>query len=320
MKKITVICAALWLSACGDSQNITQLKAHIFRFDDSIKLGNALDSRKMCSDTNWVEATDNRHREVIVYTCELTKFESFYREFIDKDINDIDAAVQHNKDIIKARETAIEQVTLAGKAMDALAKKGILQAYNDLTTSKEIDGKYRLGIIVTPDNYRFLKTGILYQVKGEDRLEDKQKVLDLQRTIIDEFKRERVKPDAYYSLGLASYDMFGRTTDNRSQIIARQISSLTDDIALSKKSLVSLNDKKVARTQVNKGLADIEIKQVLTFSIDNEEPKPISCEFILTWGDRRYSVSPSNCFQMSYVSVFTNGYRNMLFSLYQKIR
>ncbi|MEX6315003.1 hypothetical protein AB6G19_16165 [Providencia manganoxydans] len=320
MKKIIVILAVLWLSACGESQNITQLKAHIFHFDDSIKLGNALDSRKMCSNTDWVEMIDNRHREVVVYTCELTKFDSFYREFIDKDINNIDAAVQNNKDIIKAREAAIEQVTLSGNAMDTLAKKGILQAYNDLTTFREIDGKYQLGIIVTPDNYRFLQTGILYQVKGEDRLEDKQKVLDLQKTIINEFKRAGVKPDAYYSLGLASYDMFGRTTDNRNQIIARQISSLNDDIALSKKSLASLNDKKVALEKVKKGFADIEIKQVIMFSIDNEEPKPISCEFILTWGNEHYSVTPSNCFQMSYASVYTNGYRNMLFSLYQKIR
>lgn len=76
------------LSGCFEENIIETVKGLTFStIDPTLTLGNALDTRKMCKEVKWWLATDDRKREVVNYSCDLSGVTDYFTQWNDDAIN-----------------------------------------------------------------------------------------------------------------------------------------------------------------------------------------------------------------------------------------
>lgn len=69
---MTFLAANLLLAGCGDNTNIQQVKEMVTFNDNTITVGNALDHRSVCEKVKWETVNDERHRDIVRYTCQIS--------------------------------------------------------------------------------------------------------------------------------------------------------------------------------------------------------------------------------------------------------
>ncbi|MEX9791053.1 hypothetical protein AB7X21_21700 [Providencia rettgeri] len=72
MKKFTFLATSLLLVGCGDNAHIQQVKEMVAWNDNTITVGNALDHRAICQKVTWETVNDERHRDIVRYTCQIS--------------------------------------------------------------------------------------------------------------------------------------------------------------------------------------------------------------------------------------------------------
>ncbi|OCG35795.1 hypothetical protein A9G29_01815 [Gilliamella sp. Fer2-1] len=90
MKKYFIIIVVLFLTACGDSEEVKRVKALIYpQLDQTITVGNALENREICKSVNWKFLKDEKKRDIVEYNCNLdTKnAEKFLYAQLDDELN-----------------------------------------------------------------------------------------------------------------------------------------------------------------------------------------------------------------------------------------
>lgn len=87
---VTLIASAL--TGCFGEDKIKEVKGLTYdNIDPTNTLGNALDTRKMCKETKWEAGKDERKREVVTYTCELTGYEVYFSQWNDNYVGQLAA-------------------------------------------------------------------------------------------------------------------------------------------------------------------------------------------------------------------------------------
>lgn len=129
---------SMLLAGCGDNANIQQVKAMVTLNDNTITVGNALDHRSVCETVLWETGLDERHRDIVRYTCSISP--NIANSLIERHIRQAEEALL--KQVGDQAYTFSEQNKYAQlsrfylqnseKGLSALADSGLPLEYNQL--------------------------------------------------------------------------------------------------------------------------------------------------------------------------------------------
>lgn len=322
--KILILSPLIIISGCGDNEKIGNLKKHVFNYvDDTISLGNALDSKEICKSTRWNEYTDDRNRNVISYTCDLQNFSNIFENFIDLDIeyykNETGKIIDKNNNAIEINNSRIEQWKKLVSALNKIRNNNIDKEYNDVSKK----------LYVNTHDYRFIfNKSHGYSVNQYYDKELQNKMINLESKIRDIIIDSGVLQDFYYDLGLSrSYtediDYLKISESEMESIFKGKVESYSEAINESKKIINeqenSLKEREDFLSKTKNKMLPKYITQTIVFSTDNIDPKPIECGFKFILANKKeIKFTPNNCFNMSYSSEYERSYMNMFNIIFRK--
>ncbi|EJO1873261.1 hypothetical protein NRC09_003257 [Salmonella enterica] len=322
--KSTILIPFFFVTACGDSEKIESLKSHVFNYiDNSISLGNALSSRKMCSSTKWEEFKDDRNRDAVRYKCDLTNYSDIFEGFVDSDLNfyrtKISTNIENNNKLISLYNERITQLDNLTSAINKIKSKNIDKEYNNISTELGYD----------THNYDFLFDDSRGYIVNEYRDKDLQaKLVTLEDEIRNIVVQSGVKKEFYYDLGLSrSYtdniDYLKISDSDLNDIFKSKLKNYNDAIDEAEKNIKTqedfLKEREEALSTVRNKMLPKNISQTVVFSTDNKEPTPTQCTFKFTFkGEKDIDFTPDGCFSMSYESEYNQSYIDMFHMIFRK--
>lgn len=319
--KKTIPLLMVIISGCSDNENITYVKQHVFNYiDNAISVGNALDSRKMCSSTKWIQITDKRNRNVIEYTCELSGFYPLFERLIRDDFvrkeNDELSLIKIRENNLASAKNMILQLNNLKSALSELKEKKLLSEYVRLATLPHlvhssglyaVDGLYDARFIFEEQNGHRIR---------DNHQEDDKKIILIENKIRDIIKNHGVKSEYFYALPLSTNNFLAITDKERESKVEEYLKEYRDIVIKNNSSINILKAKiskyKIIQSDLEKKAREVKGTQHVVFSIDNKEPIPVECFFLFEVGDTNtFKVNLENCFSMAYESNYNKRYESL---------
>jgi hypothetical protein len=125
MKKSLVLLPLLLLQGC-DGSTIDSVKNYVYDFDTSMSVGNALDHRKICSDTKWKSFKDERGRTIVEYRCDLKGVSEYSQKTKNLALDSLKQSIKQHQDNLVHIKDNIEG------ALNALNLTSEIKSYMDI--------------------------------------------------------------------------------------------------------------------------------------------------------------------------------------------
>lgn len=338
MKRFPLVLSLMFLVSCGDN-SIEKVKSMVTSVDDSITIGNAYDNRKICKSIDWKEYKDERDRDIVKYTCELSSDDA--NASIDYYLNDAfnKTTVIYDKDIKKINEdiektnSYISNLTANLKYLQILKDSNLVDSlYKSISKLNDAKGRNyldfntgydsRISSILAnnPNSLGFPKKNErFFDGYRQDLLEHNEidvipllndvenKIIQLQKFMIAEqiYTDNYKYTNEFLNLYVTSY----LNNDDYNSIVNK----INEEISSAKERILNF-DKKINLIEKHKDKIIIfkselemrysvnSITQSVYFTIVNNKPKIYGCEFNVKTNHDQYSLSPKYCLKMSYSS------------------
>lgn len=332
MKKILFL--SILLVGCGDSSNVTSVKNSIFKLiDPTITVGNALDTRVMCSSVKWSDLKDDRNRTIVRYECKLKGYDSYYESFLNASMKEISSNInaidQKEIDVNKINEELENKVKETNNYYNALVAIGgdELQRYVNIF-------KVNNNLKPTDDwKYNFIINNRLSEYRESANVDDYNELIRLQEKITrvfgeygissEEFNKYQQWPhNGGFPEGLVSFA--DKSLSELNDINKNYINRVNETIQNNKNIITrSRENIKAAENNISKKSSIIkeqDIVQTIDFSLDGDIPIVIGCNFtFLNNNDVIFNSNKPQCLNMAYESVFNESYREMFYYEYKWI-
>ena len=176
-----LITSTALLSACGND-HIDAVKNMEFFHDDTLTLGQALDTRPVCADTQWDSFEDEKGRTIVEYSCEIEGSGEFFagvyehkvqalEDKLNAEVEAFDAEKTRLSDILAAGESKLEETQEKLASLNKMLESGTLSA-TEATELNELkmlindlnhvttDASISLDVDFTEDSRRMLVNSI----------------------------------------------------------------------------------------------------------------------------------------------------------------
>lgn len=325
MKKLTLAILCLLSVGCTD-ENIDAVQKTKWNEEPSTSIGDILNSRPICKETQWSSATDNG-MTTVSYICELTNYDSHLLRIVNRDIikheKDNNKMIRKYKEDMEISDFRLDQLSRLEKALEELNENGIAGLYK-LATEKlhmnNIDYSYVFKGPIEP----------IVPVEGYD--DEAQKNLYTSLKIIQEtFLRHGLVRESYSHIGLnraktknvdylriSDEDKENWFTFDRNIITQRKMSALN---AL--KELEANLPKQVEMfNKLGNTRLVTSLKQEVVYEMVGGVPIPSVCNFdYVTFNGVNVSITDDTkkCLHMAYSSSYDLDFQDLFGDIYQNI-
>lgn len=330
MKKILYFLPML-IIGCGDSSNVTSVKGMVLDYvDNSITLGNALDTRKICSSVKWDEYKDSRNREIVRYTCVFNEYKNYFSDYVN--LSEIEVSNYSNKINSQAQETEKIEINLKNRIKEATNYYNAVMSIDDDVLDKYkgyfsfdrskpiIDGKYD-----------FLLSDEIATYREGTNKEEYDDLIKLQKIILSVFEKKGITKDKFneyqqwpqnggFPSGLVLFA--DNSKDNVRATYNSYMENINNTIEQNNKLITDANiniKKQQERISNSKDVIEsLKIEQVIEFSINEGEPVIMGCDFEFYNGSKPIGKANNlNCLRMAYDDSYNDNYINLFKFAYE---